>query len=202
MVTSSPEDQRLFNELRQLSQTMLQNGATPYEIINLYSTNSIRQMKKIFKNLKEKQDELVAQQQEMEQAKIQQQQEAVQMQLEQQARENEIQRNIDMYEAEMERINKKEIALINQLGRNPAATADADKSGVPDALEVTRLADDRMATMNDFNLRMQEISAKKMEIQKKLEVEKEKLENERQNMKNDLQIAKINAKNRANKKTK
>ena len=202
MVTSSPEDQRLFNELRQLSQTMLQNGATPYEIINLYSTNSIRQMKKIFKNLKEKQDELVAQQQEMEQAKIQQQQEAVQMQLEQQARENEIQRNIDMYEAEMERINKKEIALINQLGRNPSATADADKSGVPDALEVTRLADDRMATMNDFNLRMQEISAKKMEIQKKLEVEKEKLENERQNMKNDLQIAKINAKNRANKKTK
>lgn len=199
IATSNPEDKRLFDEIRQLSQAMLQNGATPYEIINIYSTNSVRQMKKIFKNLKEKQDQMIAQQQQLEQQKLQQEAEIANAKLQQEAQDTEIQRNIDMYEAEMDRLNRKEIALIQQLGRNPNATSDTNSDGTADAFQLATLANDRSQALNDYNLKMQEISSKRSEVQKKLDVEKEKLKVARENMANDLQIAKLNAKNRSKK---
>ncbi len=194
--TNNPEDQRLFNEIRQLSQTMLQNGATPYEIINIYSTNSIRQMKKIFKNLKEKQDELIQQSQQIEQQKIEQAQQATQMQLQAEAEDKERQRQFDAWQNQLDRLNKKEVALLNAFGKNPAATSDADNSGTADALEAVSLAADTSNSLKEFEIRMQELQAQKAEVQQKMAVEKEKLQVARENMVNDKEIAKINAKNR------
>jgi len=196
IATNNPEDQRLFNEIRQLSQTMLQNGATPYEIINIYSTNSIRQMKKIFKNLKEKQDELLQQQQQIEQQKIQQAQQATQMQLQAEAEDKERQRQFDAWQNELDRLNKKEVALLNAFGKNENATADNDNSGVADAIEATSLAADTAMSLQEFNMKMQELHAKQAEIQGKMQIEREKMQVERENMVNDKEIAKINAKNR------
>ncbi len=196
ITTSNPEDQRLFNEIRQLSQAMLQNGATPYEIINIYSTNSIRQMKKIFKNLKEKQDEMIQQQQQIEQQQIQQAQEAAQAQLQQEAQDKDIQRQFDAWQNELDRLNKKEVALLNAFGKNTQATADANGDGIADALQIATLANERVNSLNDFNIRMQEINSKRSEIQQRMQIEREKLQVDRDNQKNDLEIAKINSKNR------
>ena len=55
-LTNRPEDTQMFNELRQLSQAVIQNGGTLYDVIELYSTKSMRQMKKTFKDLRDKMD--------------------------------------------------------------------------------------------------------------------------------------------------
>ena len=72
-LTNRPEDTQMFNELRQLSQAVIQNGGTLYDVIELYSTKSMREMKKTFKELRDKMD---AQQQQQMQLQEQAQQQA------------------------------------------------------------------------------------------------------------------------------
>ena len=83
--TNRPEDTQMFNELRQLSQAVLQNGGTLYEVIELYSTKSMRAMKKTFKELR---DRLIQQQEEaqaLQKQQLEQQQQQAEDALEQAA---------------------------------------------------------------------------------------------------------------------
>lgn len=195
--TSRPEDQKLFNELRQLAQPMLQNGATPYEIVNLYSTNSIRQMKKIFKSLKEQQDEQIAQAQQIEQQKLEQQDKQAQATLAQEADEKERDRINENYNKQEDRLSKERIAIISAMGFGKVEGEDTNANGVADAFEISKLAAEQTSHQRDYDLKLREIEAKQREIQNKREMELEKLKVDRANQANDLQIAKINARNRA-----
>ena len=111
-LTNRPEDQKMFNELRGLSQAVIQNGGSLHDIIELYSTDSVRKMKKVFKSLKDKQDAMQQQQLDMQQQQmeVQQQQTMAQIQQAQEAQEKQLAH--DDYQKELDRINKKEIALI------------------------------------------------------------------------------------------
>jgi hypothetical protein len=84
-LTNRPEDNQMFNEIRQLSQAVIQNGGSLYDVIELYSTKSVRQMKKVFKTLKERQEKMQDQQMELQQQQQQQQAEQAQAQLQQAA---------------------------------------------------------------------------------------------------------------------
>jgi len=198
--TNRPEDTKMFNELRQLSQAIIQNGGSVYDIIELYSNKSMRAMKKVFKDLRDKQDAMQQQAQQTEQQKVEQQGQIAQAQMEQarQAREQEILNQ--NHENELDRINKKEIAVIQALSRNPEATADVDQSGVADALEITNMANEEMRVTRDFETKMAGINSKQQIDNRKFDIEREKLDVERDNQKNDLEIAKINARNRNNPK--
>jgi hypothetical protein len=199
--TNRAEDNQMFQELRQLAQPLMQNGGSLYDVIELYSTKSMREMKKTFKDLKDKQEQMQQQAQQLEQQKLEQQQQALQAQLEQADRLKQEELANDNYQKELDRINKKEVALINALGRNENATADVDNSGVADALEVSRLTQEESKAAQAYQLKMQEIQAKLVDSNNKKEIEKEKLQVARENMVNDLAVAKENAKGRNNKKS-
>jgi len=199
-VTSRPEDVQAFNELRLLAQPLLQNGGSFEDVIQLYSTNSVRQMKEVFARLRKKQEEMQERQQQLEEQKLQQakeQFEQAQVQAQQERQEDIANEN---YNKELDRLNKKEVALINALGRNENATQDTDNSGVADALEITRMQHEKDVALRDYNTKQTEIANKAQETKEKLALEYEKLEVDRENMKNDLLIAKQNAKNRNTKK--
>jgi len=199
-LTNRPEDQKMFTEIRSLSQAVIQNGGSLYDIIELYSTNSVRQMKKVFKTLKSRQGELeiTKLQQQQQQLDQQQQQADAQMQLLQQQQAEKIAN--DNYQAELDRINKKEIALIAAESKS-GPLSDVDTSGVPDVLEINKLATEESKAMKDYQGKMAEIQSKNKVAADKLAIEREKLQVARENQANDLAIAKENAKGRA-KKTK
>ena len=199
-LTNRPEDTQMFNELRQLSQALIQNGGTLYDVIELYSTKSVREMKKTFKDLRDRQLQMQQQAQQLEQQKLEQQSQQAQATLAQAQAMKEQEVANENYQKELDRINKKEVALINALGRNEGATADVDESGVADALEVSRLTQDQTKAAQAYQLKMQEIQAKLKESNDKKEIEREKLQVARENMQNDLAVAKENAKGRNNKK--
>ena len=73
-LTNRPEDRKAFDEIRGLSQAVLQNGGSLHDVIELYSTNSMRQMKKVFKTLKERQEQLQNTQMQQKQQELEQQQ--------------------------------------------------------------------------------------------------------------------------------
>ena len=139
-LTNRPEDTQMFNELRQLSQAVIQNGGTLYDVIELYSTKSMREMKKTFKDLRDKMDAQQQQQLQMQQQQQEAQQQQAQAALQQAAQMKlQDQANADR-QNELDRVNKKEIALINAMAKDPQGVgADIDNSGAPDIIELSKL---------------------------------------------------------------
>jgi hypothetical protein len=200
-LTNRPEDQKMFNELRGLSQAVIQNGGSLHDIIELYSTDSVRKMKKVFKSLKDKQDAMQQQQLDMQQQQMEQQREQSMAQIQQAQEAQEKQLAHDDYQAELDRINKKEIALIAAESKS-GPLSDVDASGTPDVLEINRLAFEQSKAAKDYQAKLNDIQSKNALAAQKLQVEREKLQVARENQANDLAIARENAKNRASKKTK
>ena len=199
-LTNRPEDTQMFNEIRALSQAIIQNGGSVYDVVELYSSKSQRQLKKVFKDLRDQQQQMQQQASQQKQQELDQQNQQVQAQLQQAAQQKQADIENQNYQNELDRINKKEIALISQLGRNPEATADVDKTGVADALEISNMAAEESRATKQHEDKMIEIQSKNSLGLTKLAIEKEKLQVDRENQKNDLEIAKTNARNRANKK--
>lgn len=205
-VTSRSQDMQMFQQLQQLAQPMLQNGASIYDVAMLYGTYSSREMLNVFKKLKDKQDQFQAQQQSMEQQQLEQQQ--VQFEAAQEAAERIRQEELinENWNKEQDRINKKEVALIASFSRQEDNLKDGDNSGVPDILEVSRLGLEtttaerqHQVELQRVNIEREKVNAQRASELNKLQIEKERNKVARENMKNDKDIAKINAKNRAQK---
>jgi len=201
-LTNRPEDREMFKEIRGLSQAVLQNGGSLHDIIELYSTNSLRQMKRVFKDLKERQEQLQDQQMQQQQQQMEQQQQIAQAQLEQAQLQNEQKIANDNYQKELDRISKKEIAIIQATGFGKVESEDVNANAVPDVLEVSRFASEEAKAAKDYQMKMSELQTKQRAESEKLNLEREKLQVARENQKNDLEIAKLNAKNRSSKKPK
>jgi hypothetical protein len=200
--TNRPEDKKSFEEIRSLSQAVIQNGGSLHDIIELYSTDSLRQMKKVFKQLKDRQEQLQDQQMQQQQQQMEQQAQIAQAQMEQTQLANEQKIANDNYQAELDRINKKEIALINAESKSMGmGLADEDASGVPDVLEISKFASEEASAAKDYQLKISEIQNKNRLASEKLQLEREKIQLARENQANDLAVAKENAKGR-NKKSK
>jgi hypothetical protein len=197
-LTNRPEDQKMFNEIRGLSQAVLQNGGSLHDIIELYSTNSVRQMKKVFKTLQQRQQQLEDQKMQQQQQQLEQQQaqaeaaiaSAQQMQAENMAHED--------YQNELDRINKIQIAMINAESK-AGPLSDIDESGTADVLEMGKLSAEQNKANKDYEGKMKEIQSKNSIAAKKLAVDNRKIDADLKNQDNDLEIAKINARNRGSK---
>lgn len=187
-VTNRAEDQRIFNELRQLAQPMLQNGASVYDIAVLYSTNSVRQMKDTFKKLKDRQDGLIQQQQDTEQQRLQQEQQQFQVQLQQQQAAQQQTELNENYQRELDRINKKEVALINSFSKQKDNLKDNSGNGVPDILEVSRLTLDEDMAKKDHIAALQKEANNKKKNDDDFNLEMQKLDLERQRLKQEKEL--------------
>jgi len=199
-LTNRPEDQKMFNEIRGLSQAVIQNGGSLYDVIELYSTDSVRQMKKVFKTLKERQEELQNQQMQQKQQELEQQQQQAQAQIQaaQQAQQEKLAH--DDYQNELDRINKVQIAMIAAEAKG-GALPDMDANGTADVLETSKLAHEQDKAAKDYQIKIADIQSRNKQADDKMQIEKEKLKVARENQANDLAVAKENAKGRA-KKTK
>ena len=191
----------MFNELRQLAQPLIQNGGSLYDVIELYSTKSMRAMKKVFKDLRDKQEAMQQQQMQQQQQQIEQQREIAAAQIQQAQIQKEQEIANENYQNELDRINKKEIALIAAESK-AGPLSDVDASGTPDVLEISKLATEQSKATKEFEAKMADISSKNRLAAEKIAVEREKLKVARENQANDLAIAKENAKGRAKKKPK
>jgi len=197
-LTNRPEDKQMFNEIRGLSQAVLQNGGSLHDIIELYSTNSIRDMKKVFKTLKERQEQLEDQKMQQQQQQLEQQQQISQAQL-QQAQQMQAEKIAhDDYQNELDRINKIEIAMIAAESK-AGPLSDVDASGTADVLEIDKLVNEQSKAQANYQAKMMDIQSKAKLAAEKLAVEREKNQIALKNQANDLAIAKENAKGRVKK---
>jgi hypothetical protein len=194
--TNRPEDTQMFNELRQLAQPLMQNGGSLYDVIELYSTKSIREMKKTFKDLRDQQIAQQQQAQQLEQQKLEQQQQIAQAQMQQQIQLQQEQQAHDDYQKELDRLSKEKIAIIQATGFGNVEAEDINANAIPDVLEMSKLTQAENKANKDYGLKMADIASKNKQASDKMSIEKEKLQVARENMANDLAVAKENAKGR------
>lgn len=194
-VTSRAEDQRIFQELRQLAQPMLQNGADYNAIFTLFSTNSVRQMKDVTTRISKEAKAFQQRQMDIQEQQIQAQQQSVQMQIQAQQQKEAEDRLFEGQQKELDRLNKKEVAVINASSRNPEATADNNGNGIADALETTRLNSEINQVNQNYQLQVQKLQAdgqmqmaKIQNDQAKLQTEKEEREADRKLKEKELQL--------------
>jgi len=197
-LTNRPEDQKMFQEIRGLSQAVLQNGGSLHDIIELYSTNSVRQMKKVFKTLKERQEELENQKMQQQQQQIEQQQQIAQAQIEQAKQMQAEKIAHDDYQNELDRINKVQIAMIAAESK-AGPLSDLDTSGTADVLEMSKLTTEQNKASREYEAKMKEIQSKNTIAAQKIATDNRKIDVDLKNQDNDLKIAKINASNRGSK---
>ena len=194
--TNRPEDKQMFDELRALAQPLMQNGGSLYDVIELYSTKSMREMKKTFKDLRDKQDAMQQQQMQQQQQQIDQQQQQAQAQMQQAIQMKEAEQTHDDYQRELDRLSKEKIAIIQATGFGNVESEDVNANSIPDVLEMTKLAQAESKATKDYGLKMADLQSKTKQANDKMSIEKEKLQVARENMQNDLAVAKENAKGR------
>lgn len=199
-LTNRPEDTQMFNELRQLAQPLMQNGGSLYDVIELYSTKSMREMKKTFKELRDQQIAQQQQAQQLEQQKLEQQNQQAQAQMQQAAQLAQEQQANDNYQKELDRLSKEKIAIIQATGFGNVESEDVNKNTIPDVLEMSKLSQAESKAEKDYQSKMMDIQSKNKQASDKMAIEKEKIAVARENMVNDLAVAKENAKGRNNKK--
>jgi hypothetical protein len=192
--TNRPDDIKTFEELRALAQPFMQNGGSLYEVAELYTSKSIREMQKTFKEQKERNETLQNQSLQQKQQEIEQRQNIAEAQMQQVQQQHETDVANDNYQRELDRISKEKIALI--AAESKATLPDVDQNAVPDALEVSKFQHEQTKASKEYDAKMAEITSKRSETLQKLQVEREKLQVARENMANDLQIARENAKGR------
>jgi hypothetical protein len=194
--TNRPEDKQMFDELRALAQPLMQNGGSLYDVIELYSTKSMREMKKTFKDLRDKQEAQQQQQMQMQQQQLDQQKQQAEAQLQQQIQMQQEQQANDNYQKELDRLSKEKIAIISATGYGNVESEDVNSNAIPDVLEMSKLTHEQEKATRDYGLKMADIQSKDKQANDKMSIEKEKLQVARENMANDLAVAKENAKGR------
>lgn len=175
-ITSRAEDQQLFNEFRQLAQPMLQNGSSIYEVSQLYSTNSIREMQRVFKDLKNKHDEYINNQQQQEAAMAEEANKLEQLKMEQAERHHEDIMAMEKYKTDVKANTDLAKAEIQTYFQSP--TTDSDGDGTPDILEIA-----------GHQLKLQESISKRDLENKKLNLEMLKFQEEQKNKKKEFELA-------------
>jgi hypothetical protein len=198
-VTSRTKDAIAFEQLQQLAQPALQNGASLYDIAELYTTDSMRKLKDTFRKLKKKQDQYLAQQQQIQQQEMTQ----AQQQFEQTQQLQEMIRREEMindnYQRELDRVNKKEIAIIATFNRQQENLKDNNANGTPDVLEVSRLSLEETTAERNYKMALDKLMTEKQQLSsqrstqlQQLELEKEKLKVKREEIASRERIAKTN----------
>lgn len=204
-VTSRAEDAQNFKEFRQLSQAMLQNGATPYEISVLYATKSMRKMQEIYKALQEKQEQFQQQEQQQKQQELQQQQQQFEQGQQLAQLQHEKDQAFESYQRDQDRLSKEKIAMISSVSKDQGG--DVDDAG--NAIESNKLSLEIEKAQRDYELRVQELTQRQQEIllqhssnENDSSLQREKLKVEKHKIDQQVKIAKMNKANKPKPKPK
>jgi hypothetical protein len=158
----------------------------------------MREMKKTFKDLRDQQLQQQQAAQQQQQAQMEQQGKIAEAQMQQAQQLAAAEQANENYQNELDRLNKKEIAMINAASKEGTTSEDLDNSGSPDVLEIEKLGMQQKVAQKNFDSKMADINSKNSLAQQKLQIEREKISLARDNQANDLAVAKMNAKGRKN----
>jgi len=165
-ITSRESDQRFNNKLDELTQGMLQNGVSGYDVAYLYQETSVRQKMDGLKKIKEQNEKLAQDNQKNEQAKVEAENKKNEMDIQQREKEHQEDNQIKIYDID----TKANTAItIKRIEQAIQINKDNQSTGSPDMLDIL-----------SHNLKEQESIAKRDLESIRMDLENRKLQQKEQ----------------------
>lgn len=198
-VDDSTKNQQYIDQLKQLLQPAMQNGASLLDIAEIITLDNMSMIKNRLEEIEQKRMEQMQQQQQAEQ-QAQQQMAEQQNQLKKEElmlKEAELDLekykvDQDRYKAEQDNATKITIAQINSY--RGAENMDQDMNGIPDPIEIGKQALEQQKINSDIATKQLELNNKRREIEQKREAENKKIQLEKDRMKHETELQRMSDK--------
>lgn len=198
-VDDSTKNQQYIDQLKQLLQPAMQNGASLLDIAEIITLDNMSMIKNRLEEIEQKRMEQMQQQQQAEQ-QAQQQMAEQQNQLKEEElmlKEAELylekyKVDQDRYKAEQDNATKITVAQINSY--RGAENMDQDMNGIPDPIEIGKQALEQQKINSDIATKQLELNNKRREIEQKREAENKKIQLEKDRMKHETELQRMSDK--------
>lgn len=198
-VDDSTKNQQYIDQLKQLLQPAMQNGASLLDIAEIITLDNMSMIKNRLEEIEQKRMEQMQQQQQAEQQAQQQMAEQQNQLKEEELMLKEAELDLekykvdqDRYKAEQDNATKITIAQINSY--RGAENMDQDMNGIPDPIEIGKQALEQQKINSDIATKQLELNNKRREIEQKREAENKKIQLEKDRMKHETELQRMSDK--------
>lgn len=198
-VDDSTKNQQYIDQLKQLLQPAMQNGASLLDIAEIITLDNMSMIKNRLEEIEQKRMEQMQQQQQAEQQAQQQMAEQQNQLKEEELMLKEAELDLekykvdqDRYKAEQDNATKITVAQINSY--RGAENMDQDMNGIPDPIEIGKQALEQQKINSDIATKQLELNNKRREIEQKREAENKKIQLEKDRMKHETELQRMSDK--------
>lgn len=198
-VDDSTKNQQYIDQLKQLLQPAMQNGASLLDIAEIITLDNMSMIKNRLEEIEQKRMEQMQQQQQAEQQAQQQMVEQQNQLKEEELMLKEAELDLekykvdqDRYKAEQDNATKITVAQINSY--RGAENMDQDMNGIPDPIEIGKQALEQQKINSDIATKQLELNNKRREIEQKREAENKKIQLEKDRMKHETELQRMSDK--------
>lgn len=198
-VDDSTKNQKYIDQLKQLLQPAMQNGASLLDIAEIITLDNMSMIKNRLEEIEQKRMEQMQQQQQAEQQAQQQMAEQQNKLKEEELMLKESELDLekykvdqDRYKAEQDNATKITVAQINSY--RGAENMDQDMNGIPDPIEIGKQALEQQKINSDIATKQLELNNKRREIEQKREAENKKIQLEKDRMKHETELQRMSDK--------
>lgn len=198
-VDDSTKNQQYIDQLKQLLQPAMQNGASLLDIAEIITLDNMSMIKNRLEEIEQKRMEQMQQQQQAEQQAQQQMAEQQNQLKEEEFMLKEAELDLekykvdqDRYKAEQDNATKITVAQINSY--RGAENMDQDMNGIPDPIEIGKQALEQQKINSDIATKQLELNNKRREIEQKREAENKKIQLEKDRMKHETELQRMSDK--------
>lgn len=198
-VDDSTKNQQYIDQLKQLLQPAMQNGASLLDIAEIITLDNMSMIKNRLEEIEQKRMEQMQQQQQAEQQAQQQMAEQQNQLKEEELMLKEAELDLekykvdqDRYKAEQDNATKITVAQINSY--RDAENMDQDMNGIPDPIEIGKQALEQQKINSDIATKQLELNNKRREIEQKREAENKKIQLEKDRMKHETELQRMSDK--------
>ena len=174
-VSSYAEDKVTLEQLKQLAQPAMQNGAELSEMVDLFTANSERSLRKTLGDVQKRKEAIRQQEQALKQQQLEQQQAQFEQKMQMDAAQKaEDARREDMNK-QLDRENRLQVVQLQGIANEGSYNPDVDTTGLliqqtKLAQEVSKQTYEKVAKDKELSLKEKELALKEKDIDNKLKI--------------------------------
>lgn len=191
-VDDSTKNQQYIDQLKQLLQPAMQNGASLLDIAEIITLDNMSMIKNRLEEIEQKRMEQMQQQQQAEQQAQQQMAEQQNQLKEEELMLKEAEMDLEKYKVDQDNTTKITVAQLNAY--RGAENMDQDMNGIPDPIEIGKQALEQQKINSDIATKQLELNNKRREIEQKREAENKKIQLEKDRMKHETELQRMSDK--------
>lgn len=191
-VDDSTKNQQYIDQLKQLLQPAMQNGASLLDIAEIITLDNMSMIKNRLEEIEQKRMEQMQQQQQAEQQAQQQMAEQQNQLKEEELMLKEAELDLEKYKVDQDNATKITVAQLNAY--RGAENIDQDMNGIPDPIEIGKQALEQQKINSDIATKQLELNNKRREIEQKREAENKKIQLEKDRMKHETELQRMSDK--------